>query len=117
MPSYGVESSLRVINDELKCPNHNTDKIGETTAKIGQNSQIYKREINSELDRESIEINKNNKLNESFEEAPLWAAFITYIGYFVLNMFGWFRDITRCVGIEKQKGATDNNPKVINNML
>jgi hypothetical protein len=49
---------------------------------------------------------------ESFEEAPFWAAFITYLGYLILNIFGWFRDSLRYFGLEEKKGAVDNNPSV-----
>ena len=52
------------------------------------------------------------ELNESFEEAPLWAAIITYFGYLILNIFGWFRDFNRYMGFEEKKGALDNNPPV-----
>ena len=37
-------------------------------------------------------------------------AIYTYICYAVLNIFGWFRDFLRRSGIEKRKGAVDNNP-------
>lgn len=37
-------------------------------------------------------------------------AIYTYICYAVLNLFGWFRDFLRKSGIEKRKGAADNNP-------
>jgi hypothetical protein len=55
---------------------------------------------------------KQREFQESFEEAPLWAAFITYLGYFILNIFGMFRDFLRQVGIEEKKGAKDSNPSV-----
>ena len=51
-------------------------------------------------------------IQESFEEAPFWAAFITYLGYLILNIFGWFRDSMRYFGFEEKKGAIDNNPLV-----
>ena len=40
------------------------------------------------------------EVQESFEEAPLWAAVITYIGYLILNVFGYLRDFLRYVGLE-----------------
>jgi serine palmitoyltransferase len=49
---------------------------------------------------------------ESFEEAPLWAAIITYIGYGILNLFGWLRDFLRNIGVEKNLAAKDSNPSV-----
>lgn len=51
------------------------------------------------------------EVQESFEEAPLWAAVITYMGYLILNVFGWFRDFLRYSGFEEKKGAIDPNPK------
>lgn len=53
---------------------------------------------------------KQNSQQESFEEAPFWAAFITYLGYLILNIFGWVRDSLRYFGLEEKKGACDNNP-------
>ena len=50
------------------------------------------------------------EVQESFEEAPLWSAIITYIGYLILNVFGWIRDFMRLSGLEEKKGAKDNNP-------
>jgi hypothetical protein len=56
---------------------------------------------------------KRNTSQESFEEAPLWAAIVTYIGYGILNIFGWIRDFTRSIGLEKNASAKDSNPPVI----
>ena len=53
---------------------------------------------------------KRREMHESFEEAPFWAAVITYMGYLILNIFGWFRDTLRYLGLETKKGATDCNP-------
>jgi hypothetical protein len=47
---------------------------------------------------------------ESFEEAPLWAAIVTYMGYLILNIFGFLRDFFRYLGLETKKGAKDPNP-------
>jgi hypothetical protein len=47
---------------------------------------------------------------ESFEEAPMWAAIVTYMGYLILNIFGFMRDFFRYVGLETKKGAADPNP-------
>jgi hypothetical protein len=55
---------------------------------------------------------KRNASQESFEEAPLWAAIVTYIGYGILNIFGWIRDFLRAIGVEKNAGAKDSNPPV-----
>lgn len=53
---------------------------------------------------------QKQQTQESFEEAPMWAAVITYIGYFILNIFGYIRDFMRAVGIEGKKGFSDPSP-------
>jgi serine palmitoyltransferase len=52
---------------------------------------------------------KNDQMDEMFEETPFIQAIYTYICYAVLNLFGWLRDFMRSVGLEKRKGAADNN--------
>ena len=44
-----------------------------------------------------------------YEDTPLIQAIYTYICYAVLNVFGWLRDFLRKSGIERRKGAQDNN--------
>lgn len=67
------------------------------------------KEIESKSD--SLVYNPKREVHEFFEEAPLWAAVITYMGYLILNVFGWLRDFLRYSGLETKKGATDPNPK------
>ena len=55
---------------------------------------------------------QKRKIQESFEEAPLVTLFLTYMGYMILNVFGYIRDFMRAVGLEEKKGAKDNNPSV-----
>ena len=43
------------------------------------------------------------EFHEEFEETPLMVAVLTYIGYFVLVVFGYLRDFMRNYGIEKSK--------------
>ncbi|KAI3382726.1 hypothetical protein SNEBB_007279 [Seison nebaliae] len=47
---------------------------------------------------------------ETFEEVPLHIAILTYLGYLVLNIFGYIRDILRSLGIEKRSDCKDPNP-------
>jgi hypothetical protein len=47
-----------------------------------------------------------------FEDTPLIQAVFTYICYAVLNVFGWLRDFMRQTGVERRKGAADNNSSV-----
>ena len=58
----------------------------------------------------AIESMTSKESQESFEEAPMWAAVITYIGYLILNLFGFLRDFLRCIGLESKKGTNDPNP-------
>lgn len=55
---------------------------------------------------------KTDYEDEMFEETPMLQAFFTYVCYTVLNLFGWLRDFMRKVGIERRKGAADNNTSV-----
>lgn len=103
MPCNGLESSLRVINSSYKHPEQQELKKEFSYQKLKNESQnTEKNEFKVEYDRQEY---------ESFEEAPLWAAIITYFGYLVLNIYGWFRDMNRFFGFEEKKGALDNNPK------
>uniref|UniRef100_A0A8C2DLB0 serine C-palmitoyltransferase n=1 Tax=Cyprinus carpio TaxID=7962 RepID=A0A8C2DLB0_CYPCA len=38
---------------------------------------------------------------DSFEEAPMYVAVMTYMGYGIVILFGYFRDFLRAVGLEK----------------
>ncbi|KAK5908263.1 hypothetical protein CgunFtcFv8_016337 [Champsocephalus gunnari] len=38
---------------------------------------------------------------ESFEQAPMYVAVMTYLGFGIVTLFGYFRDFLRAVGIEK----------------
>ena len=44
---------------------------------------------------------------ESFEETPLYAAILTYLGYGLLVLVGHIRDFFRNIGLEKQKSCTE----------
>ncbi|CAF0814943.1 unnamed protein product [Brachionus calyciflorus] len=73
-------------------------------------NQLHQNQFQSE---HKIKITKKGKReydDEMFEDTPMLQAIYTYICYAVLNLFGWFRDFLRRSGIEKRKGAADNNP-------
>uniref|UniRef100_A0A8C6M678 serine C-palmitoyltransferase n=1 Tax=Nothobranchius furzeri TaxID=105023 RepID=A0A8C6M678_NOTFU len=38
---------------------------------------------------------------ESFEQPPMYVAVMTYVGYGLVTLFGYFRDFLRAVGLEK----------------
>ena len=54
-----------------------------------------------------------NTSEEMFEETPLIVAVITYIGYGILVVFGYFRDFLRYRGLEKTKGAKERGNEVV----
>ena len=54
------------------------------------------------------------KEQQLFEETPLLVAVITYIGYGVLVIFGYFRDFLRLYKFEKTKAAKEKGRKVQN---
>lgn len=38
---------------------------------------------------------------EVFEQAPMYVAVMTYLGFGIVTLFGYFRDFLRAVGLEK----------------
>jgi hypothetical protein len=56
-------------------------------------------------------ISYKQKKNET-EETPMLQAFYTYFSYTLLQVFGYLREFLRKLGLDKRKGAVDNNPKV-----
>lgn len=98
MPCNGLESSLRAISaEQILGPKPND----------ASNKEQFENTAEAKFENA---VQAPRKLAESFEEAPLWAAIVTYFGYLVLNIFGWFRDFNRYLGLEDKKGAMDNNP-------
>jgi hypothetical protein len=94
-------NNTQTLTQQIKTPEEELNKKQSETLQDNNNNNNNIQEL------------KNDRKNqESFEEAPLWAAVITIIGYMLLNVFGWVRDFLRNVGIENKKGASDNNPKV-----
>lgn len=63
--------------------------------------------------KESIDSTFKNLQNEDFEETPLYAAILTYLGYGILCLFGWLRDLMRRTGVEKKRGAVDPNASLV----
>jgi serine palmitoyltransferase len=61
---------------------------------------------NGEVKKESV------KFHEEFEETPIIVAVLTYIGYFVLVVFGYLRDFMRNYGIEKSKTGKEYGNEV-----
>lgn len=57
----------------------------------------------------TVETLSTNLQHEEFEETPLYAAILTYLGYSILCLFGWLRDFLRQSRLEKKRGAVDPN--------
>ncbi|KAM4607167.1 serine palmitoyltransferase 3 [Polymixia lowei] len=78
-------------------------------------------DLNSQMNRDDLK-NGNNKKNgyhkkekncardgaagkqyrhECFEQAPMYVAVMTYLGFGIVTLFGYFRDFLRAVGLEK----------------
>lgn len=45
--------------------------------------------------------------HQSFEQAPMYVAVMTYLGYGLVTLFGYFRDFLRAVGLEKRHLAQE----------
>lgn len=102
MPCKDVISSVKMLSESRSDPDVGDFK--EDNFKVQ-----YIPKISSQQSIVNVSMSQHNT-QESFEEAPFWAAFITYLGYLILNIFGWFRDSLRYFGLEEKKGAVDNNP-------
>lgn len=59
---------------------------------------------------------------EVFEQAPMYVAVMTYLGFGIVTLFGYFRDFLRAVGLEKchlaqereeQKAGPMFNPQLL----
>ncbi|KAI1894686.1 hypothetical protein AGOR_G00118310, partial [Albula goreensis] len=46
-------------------------------------------------------VHSDPRASESFEQAPLYVAVMTYLGFGIVTLFGYFRDFLRAVGLEK----------------
>ncbi|XP_031560266.1 serine palmitoyltransferase 2-like [Actinia tenebrosa] len=68
----------------------------------------YHTKENGYVPRRNGEVKKDAvEFHEEFEETPLLVAVLTYIGYFVLVVFGYLRDFMRNYGIEKSKTSKE----------
>ncbi|KAJ7341637.1 hypothetical protein JRQ81_005976 [Phrynocephalus forsythii] len=45
--------------------------------------------------------------NESFEQAPMYVAVLTFVGFAVATLFGYLRDFLRAYGLQKTVGARE----------
>ncbi|XP_076019744.1 serine palmitoyltransferase 3 isoform X2 [Genypterus blacodes] len=61
------------------------------------------------VDRRRTEKNGSRSFyrEEAFEQAPMYVAVMTYLGFGIVTLFGYFRDFLRAVGIEKRNLAQE----------
>lgn len=137
LPSSGAleksVSSEKILDLEMKVnfrkEHHfnNKQQLPITPESIKQNKEkklVHKR---SQSDNFELTYNKNkvqsktlkissqkhkvasSKRKPILEEPPLIQAFFTYFCYTILRWFGNLRELLRKIGLEKRKGAKDNN--------
>ncbi|XP_045566200.1 serine palmitoyltransferase 3 [Salmo salar] len=95
--------------------------MGRTTAPVPNehlNVQLNGNNLKSAICKENGYYNKEQKNStengagprscqkrfqrpESFEQAPMYVAVMTYLGFGIVTLFGYFRDFLRAVGLEK----------------
>lgn len=73
--------------------NQNVKNI--STAKNGYNSKVLPYNGTRCVVREHV------RGEDSFEQAPMHVAVLTYIGFGIVTLFGYFRDFLRAVGLEQ----------------
>lgn len=64
---------------------------------IDRNGYHNKREKNGH----GTSVASRQHMQESFEQAPMYVAVMTYLGFGIVTLFGYFRDFLRAVGLEK----------------
>lgn len=50
---------------------------------------------------------------DSFEQTPMYVAVLTYMGYGIVILFGYFRDFLRAVGLEKCHQAQEREEQKV----
>ncbi|XP_041866627.1 serine palmitoyltransferase 3 [Melanotaenia boesemani] len=69
----------------VKCDDHGKNGYHNKKEKTGPRTGVASRQPNQ----------------ESFEQAPMYVAVMTYLGFGIVTLFGYFRDFLRAVGLEK----------------
>ncbi|XP_041108862.1 serine palmitoyltransferase 3 isoform X2 [Polyodon spathula] len=85
-----------VSNGNIHRHNQNIDTFkSDAYVRSGFNSHCNKHngKANGGLDKRPFK--------ESFDQAPLYVAVLTYVGFGVVTLFGYFRDFLRACGLEK----------------
>ncbi|XP_066553483.1 serine palmitoyltransferase 3 [Amia ocellicauda] len=83
-----------VGNGNVPVPSHHNHLKSDPVARNGLGKHPQKNgTVNGCYNKQSFK--------ESFEQAPLYVAVLTYMGFGVVTLFGYLRDFLRAVGLEK----------------
>ena len=55
------------------------------------------------------------RASEAFEQAPMYVAVMTYLGFGIVTLFGYFRDFLRAVGLERCHLAQERHEQKVSN--
>ncbi|XP_053292804.1 serine palmitoyltransferase 3 [Pleuronectes platessa] len=76
----------------------------------GARSEDVKRSVchcNGEKNGPRTVVASRQHRQEPFEQAPMYVAVMTYLGFGIVTLFGYFRDFLRAVGLEKCNSAEE----------
>jgi serine palmitoyltransferase len=104
---YNSSLDTKLIDNVVKTMHPQTLSINNASIKSRSNVDIKSNKHDNHSKEKQIK--KIYHTDEMYEETPMLQAFYTYLCFFVLNLFGWFRDLLRQSGLEKRKGACDQN--------
>ncbi|KAI7805812.1 serine palmitoyltransferase 3 [Triplophysa rosa] len=89
-PRNGSSSNQKPLEDNISVKNgyHRNEKVHSN----GKGNGFYRSWDRGE---------------DSFEEAPMYVAVLTYMGFGIVTLFGYFRELLRAVGLEKCNQAQE----------
>ncbi|XP_077351234.1 serine palmitoyltransferase 3 [Festucalex cinctus] len=77
-----------------------------TTVGLGkQTCTQLKKEQRKRVEGPGVTFGQHN--HEVYEKAPMYVAVMTYLGFGIVTLFGYFRDFLRAVGLEKRNLAQE----------
>ncbi|XP_026165688.1 serine palmitoyltransferase 3 [Mastacembelus armatus] len=77
---------------------------GNISTHLNQNGLQFedvKKNHNTEKNGPGMSVASRQHSQESFEQAPMYVAVMTYLGFGIVTLFGYFRDFLRAVDLEK----------------
>ncbi|XP_041726242.1 serine palmitoyltransferase 3-like [Coregonus clupeaformis] len=86
--------------------------MGRTAASVPNGNlktQLNGNKLKSAIYKKNGYHNKAQRFQrpESFEQAPMYVAVMTYLGFGIVTLFGYFRDFLRAMGLEKCQIANE----------